>query len=120
MSDASPTVAQPSGTAGPRSTSASPARAAAPQYEERRQRPQDLPVGLREAPLQDGDEGDQGGGDEDRRRPEPEDAREAPAGHALAAAFAFFSALSAFFVMKRSVFSCASLSTICTGGDFIR
>ena len=93
-------------------------RAAA--VEERRERAQDLRVGVREAPLQDGDEGDQGGGDEDRRRPEPEDAREAPAGHALAAAFAFFSGFSAFFAMKRSVFSCASLSTICTGGDFIR
>ena len=88
--------------------------------EERRERAEDSAVGLREASPQNRDEGDQGGGDEDRRRPEPEDARDAPARHAAVAAFDLFSALKAFFVMNRSVCSCASSSTICTGGDFIR
>jgi hypothetical protein len=39
---------------------------------------------------------------------------------AFAGAFAFFSALRAFCAMNRAVFACASLSTIWTGGDFIR
>ena len=39
---------------------------------------------------------------------------------AVASDFAFFLGFSAFCVMKRSVFVWASLSTICTGGDFIR
>ena len=40
------------------------------------------------------------------------------AGQASTLVFAF--GFRAFFVMKRSVFSWASLSTIWTGGDFIR
>ena len=46
--------------------------------------------------------------------------RRPPFAQAFAATFAFFWALRAFCAMKRSVFACASLSTICTGGDFIR
>jgi hypothetical protein len=40
--------------------------------------------------------------------------------HAFAGAVAFFSDLSAFALMKRSVLACASLSTIWTGGDCMR
>ena len=40
--------------------------------------------------------------------------------YAAVADLAFLSALRVCCLMKRSVFSCASLSTICTGGDFIR
>ncbi len=40
--------------------------------------------------------------------------------YAFAAAFAFFSALRPYCLMNVSVFSCASSSTIWTGGDFIR
>jgi hypothetical protein len=81
---------------------------------------EDPSVRVREVSAQDRPEGDQGGGDEDRRRPEPRDAWSRSARHAFAAAFAFFSDLSAFALMKRSVLACASLSTIWTGGDFMR
>jgi hypothetical protein len=61
-------------------------------------------------------------GDERRRRPGPgaTPPRDQVGDQAVAVTLAFFGALKAFFVMNRSVFSCASLSMICTGGDFIR
>jgi len=79
---------------------------------------EDPPVGVREVTTKDRRESDQGGGDEDRRRPEPGNARGRSHGHAFAAFLV--SVLSAFCLMKRSVFAWASLSTICTGGDFMR
>ncbi len=88
--------------------------------EHRRQRAEDPAVRLGEVPAQDCSERYQGGDDEDRRRPEPRDARGRSRRHPFAAAFAFFSDVSAFCLMKRSVLSCASLSTIWTGGDFMR
>ncbi len=44
----------------------------------------------------------------------------APRRAGQASTVVFACGFSAFFVMKRSVFSWASLSTIWTGGDFIR
>ena len=86
----------------------------------RRERAEDPAVRLREVAAQHGGDGHQGGGDEDRRRPEPREAWGRSRRHALAAAFAFFSDLSSFCLMNRSVLSRASLSTIWTGGDFMR
>ena len=98
---------------------AQPREERAARVEDGRERAEDLDVGVGEVSTQDRPEGDQGGDDEDRRRPEPRNARSRPPRHAFAAAFAFGD-VSAFALMKRSVLSRASLSTICTGGDFMR
>ena len=70
-----------------------------------------------ELPAEQRDDGDQGGRDEQRGRPQPEDPEDPGSGHAFAAALCFF---TAFFTMKRSICSRASSSRICFGGDFMR
>ena len=82
--------------------------------------PEDATVRVGEVAPEDRRERDQGGSDENRRRPEPRNARCRPVPHALAAALVFFSVLRPYCLMNFSVFACASSSTIWTGGDFIR
>ena len=79
---------------------------------------QDGTIRLGEISPCDRGEGGQGGDDENRRRPEPHETQ-CRCPHALAV-FAFFAAPRAYCLMNRSVFSCASSSTIWIGGDFIR
>ncbi len=86
--------------------------------EERAEREEDARVGVGQLAAEQRDDGHQGGGDEKRRRPQPERPGEPAAGHALAAAFVFFG--TALRTMKRSMSSRASSSRICFGGDFMR
>ena len=86
--------------------------------QQREERSEDLGVGVTEVVAKDCSDGDQRGGDEYRRRADPEDPAEPELGHAFAAAFLGFA--TAFFTMKRSICSRASSSRICSGGDFMR
>jgi len=87
--------------------------------EERAEREQDLPVRVVEVAGDERGESDQGGGHEERRRPDPEEPAQPGSAHQLVFVPAF-AGLRAFCLMKRSIASCASSSWICFGGDFIR